>query len=313
MMADLLETSGHHHDPATLTRKRGRWTLFLEAIGGPRKLPQAILVYLLLTFLSVVFLFPVLWIVGMSFKTTSQMFNNPPLFIWTPTLDNYRAVLDFSDGVMNSPFLVSFGNSLLVACGAVLVSIVFGTLASYAFSRYRFPGSASMMFSLLLMRMLPPIAVIVPMFSLFQKYGLIDTYPGIILPLATFSVPIVIWILRDFFDQFPHELEESASIDGATRWQILWHVVLPTSKSALVAAVIMALLFAWNDFLFAAVLTGTTTRTLPVLMAGYAGDTGTNWGSMTASGVLVILPVLVFSFFAQKQLASGVLSGSVKQ
>lgn len=285
----------------------------LRAVGGRSELPWALFCYASLILLSAVFLFPIFWIVGLSFKTRDQMFADPPLFLWQPTFENYARALRLEDGLLDSPFFVTFTNSLTIALGAVILSVVLGTLASYSFARFRFKGAGSLLFALLLMRMLPPIAVVVPMYSLFQRYGLVDTYTGIILAYTTFTLPIVIWILRDFFGQFPRELEESAWIDGASRWATLWYVVLPSSKSALVAATIMAILFAWNDFLFAAVLTGSNTRTLPVLMAGFAGDTGINWGEMTASAVLVILPAMAFSFLAQRHLASGVLAGSVKE
>lgn len=298
---------------AQTSQAPGPWQRFLSAIGGRRQLPRALVLYAALLLVALVFLFPLLWIIGLSFKTREQMFANPPLFIWAPTLENYARTLRFSEGLGASPFLVAFANSFMIAAGAIILSLVLGVLAAYTFARFRFTGSGSMMFVLLLMRMLPPIALIVPLYSLFQRYGLVDTRSGIILAYTTFTLPMIVWILRDFFAQFPRELEESAAIDGASRWGVLWHVVLPSSRSGLVAAGIMAVLFAWNDFLFAAVLTGSNTRTLPVLMAGFAGDTGINWGEMTASAVLVILPVIAFSFLSQRQLVSGALSGGVKQ
>jgi ABC-type glycerol-3-phosphate transport system permease component len=163
------------------------------------------------------------------------------------------------------------------------------------------------------MRMLPPIAVLVPMYILFSKLGITTTRFSVILAYSTFSLPLVVWIMRGFFEDLPRELEESAWVDGASRYAAFRHVVLPLIRPGLVAASILSLQLAWNDFLFSAVLTNNATRTLPVLMAGFSGgDTGVDWGGMTASGVLVILPVLIFSFAAQRHLVAGLSSGAVK-
>jgi len=163
------------------------------------------------------------------------------------------------------------------------------------------------------MRMLPPIAVLVPMYVLFSKIGLANTHLAVMLAYSTFSLPLVVWILRDYFEDLPRELEESAWIDGATYAVAFRLVVLPLVRPGLVAVSILSLLLAWNDFLFAAVLTNNATRTLPVLMASYAnGDTGVDWGPMTASGVLVVLPVILFAVIAQKHLVAGLSSGAVK-
>ncbi|MBV9365712.1 MAG: carbohydrate ABC transporter permease [Solirubrobacterales bacterium] len=277
-------------------------------IGSRRsKLLFAVSVYAALTALACVFLFPLLWIAGLSLKTRLQVFATPPLFAWWPTLENYAAVLSRAD------FLQAFVNSLVVSAGAVLLSLMIGVPAAYAFARFPFRGSSFLFFSLLVMRMLPAIAVLVPMYVLFSKLGLTTTRLAVILAYTTFSLPLVVWIMRGFFHDLPRELEESAWVDGASRHVAFIHVVLPLIRPGLVAASILCLQLAWNDFLFAAVLTNNATRTLPVLMAAFSGgDTGVDWGGMTASGVLVILPVILFSFAAQRHLVAGLSSGAVK-
>jgi ABC-type glycerol-3-phosphate transport system permease component len=151
------------------------------------------------------------------------------------------------------------------------------------------------------------------MYILFNKLGLTTTRFSVVLAYTTFSLPLVVWILRGFFEDLPRELEESAWVDGASRHAAFALVVLPLIRPGLVAASILCLQLAWNDFLFAAVLTSNATRTLPVLMAAFSGgDTGVDWGGMTASGVLVILPVILFSFAAQRHLVAGLSSGAVK-
>jgi multiple sugar transport system permease protein len=278
-------------------RSRRRW----------RKLGFSASVYATLAMLALAFLFPLLWVVGLSFKTQIQVFAIPPLVLWTPTLANYVSVLRSSD------FLQAFINSLVIASAAVLLSVCIGVPTAYGMARFPFRGRSLLFVSLLLMRMLPPIAVLVPMYVLFSKVGLTTTRLSVVLAYTTFSLPLVVWIMRGVFEDLPRELEESAWVDGASRFAAFRHVVLPLIRPGLVATTILCLQLAWNDFLFAAVLTNNATRTLPVLMAAYAGsDTGTDWGGMTASGVLVVLPVLVFSFLAQRHLVAGLSSGAVK-
>lgn len=280
----------------------------LNYVGSRRgKLLFAGSVYAALIALTVAFLFPLVWIIGLSFKTRLQVFATPPLFLWWPTFENYAAVFGRAD------FLQAFINSLVVSTGAVTLSLCVGVPAAYAFARFPFTGRSFLFFALLAMRMLPPITVLVPMYVLFSKFGLTTTRLSVILAYTTFSLPLVVWIMRGFFEDLPRELEESAWVDGASRYGAFIHVVLPLIRPGLVAASILCLQLAWNDFLFAAVLTNNASRTLPVLMAAFSGgDTGVDWGGMTASGVLVVLPVVIFSFAAQRHLVAGLSSGAVK-
>jgi len=257
--------------------------------------------------LAVIFLFPLLWVIGLSLKTRLQVFADPPLFIWWPTLENYIDVLGRSD------FLLAFVNTLLVAGSAVTLSLCVGVPAAYAFARFPFTGRSFLFFALLVMRMLPPIAVLVPMYVLFSKLGLATTRLSVVLAYSTFALPLVVWIMRGFFEDLPKEVEESAWIDGASRYRAFALIVLPLARPGMVAAAILCLQLAWNDFLFAAVLTNNATQTLPVKMMSFsAGDSGVDWGGLTASGMLVILPMIVFAFMAQRHLASGLSSGAVK-
>jgi multiple sugar transport system permease protein len=280
----------------------------LNYVGSKRgKLIFASSVYVALAMLTVIFLFPLVWVLGLSLKTRLQVFSDPPLFLWSPTLENYETVLNRAD------FLKAFVNSLLTSSGAVTLSLCVGVPAAYAIARFPFRGRSLLFFGLLAMRMLPPIAVLLPMYILFSKLGLTTTRFSVILAYTTFSLPLVVWIMRGFFEDLPRELEESAWVDGASRYGAFRHVVLPLIRPGLVAASILCLQLAWNDFLFAAVLTNNNSRTLPVLMAAFTGgDSGTDWGGMTASGVLVILPVIIFSFAAQRHLVAGLSSGAVK-
>ncbi len=279
---------------AVVGSRRRRW---LQCVG----------VYGTLSLLVVIFLFPLLWILGLSLKTRMQTFSDPPLYLWWPTLENYIDVLGRSD------FLMAFVNTLIVSGSAVGLSLAIGVPAAYAFARFPFRGSSLLFFALLVMRMLPPIAVLVPMYVLFSQLGLITTRFSVVLAYSTFALPLVVWIMRGFFEDLPPELEESAWIDGANRFGAFRLIVLPLARPGMVAASILCLQLAWNDFLFAAVLTNNASQTLPVKMMTFsAGDSGVDWGGVTASGMLVILPVIVFSFLAQRHLVAGLSSGAVK-
>jgi multiple sugar transport system permease protein len=280
----------------------------LSPVGSRRsRRVRALAVYAALITLTGLFLFPLLWIVSLSLKTRLQMFTLPPLAPWWPTLENYAAVFGRAD------FGHAFVNSVIVSACAVSLSLLVGVPAAYAMARFPFFGRNAMFFALLAMRMLPPIAVLVPMYVLFAAAGLTTTRTSVVLAYTTFSLPLVVWIMRGFFEDLPRELEESAWVDGASRLRAFLHIVLPLIRPGIVAACILCLQLAWNDFLFAAVLTSNTTRTLPVLMAAFSGgDTGVDWGGMTASGVLVMLPVILFSFLAQRHLVAGLSSGAVK-
>lgn len=281
----------------------------MAAVTGSRRARRlrTALAYLALILLTLAFLFPLAWVLGLSLKTRPQIFASPPLYLWWPTLEHYADVLGRAD------FLKAFLNTLVVSASAVLLSLCIGVPAAYAFARFPFRGRSFLFFALLVMRMLPPIAVLVPMYVLFTRLGLATTRLSVVLAYTTFSLPLVVWIMRGFFEELPAELEESAWIDGATRGTAFLRVALPLSRPGIVAASILCLQLAWNDFLFAAVLTNNATQTLPVLMAGFSGgDSGVDWGAMTASGMLVILPVILFSFAAQRHLVAGLSSGAVK-
>jgi len=264
-------------------------------------------IYLGVAALVIVFIAPIVWILGISFKTRLQTFTSPPLFIWQPTFDNYAAVL------RTETFIPGLWHSLLTSGGAVLLSLAVGTPAAYAMARVTFRSRDLIYYSLLAMRMLPPIAVLIPMFMLFDALGMRNTTMSVVLAYTTFSLPLVVWVMRSFFEDLPAEVEESARIDGAGRWATLWLIVLPLARPGLVAIAILCLLLAWNDFLFAGVLTNNSTQTLPVLLASYStADSGIDWGRLSASGMLVVAPVLLVSMAVQRHLISGLSAGAMK-
>src|SRR6266403_272502 len=282
--------------------------LMAAVVGSSRvRNLESALIYATLTVLVLAFLFPVIWVLGLSLKTRAQVFASPPLYLWWPTFQTYADVLTRSD------FVRAFINTLIVSTSAVALSLGIGAPAAYAFARFPFKGRSILFFALLVMRMLPPIAVLVPLYLLFNKIGLATTRLSVVLAYTTFSLPLVVWLMRGYFEDLPVELEESAWIDGASRFGAFMYVILPLARPGLVAASILCLQLAWNDFLFSAVLTNNATQTLPVMMAAFnAGDSGMDWGGLTASGMLVTLPVILFSFVAQRHLVAGLSSGAVK-
>jgi multiple sugar transport system permease protein len=271
-----------------------------------QRLGYAIAAYTALVALAVAFLFPLLWVAALSFDTRMRTLGPAP-DVWRPTFENYTHVLRQAD------FFRALFNSAVTSTGAVALSLAVGAPAAYAFARFSFRGDRLIFLSLLVMRMLPPVAVLLPMFVVFSRLGMINTRVGVILAYTTFTLPLVVWVMRGFFEDLPREIEENAWIDGASRFAAFRTVVLPLARPGLVATAILSALLAWNDFLFAAVLTNRATRTLPVLLATYAGsDSGIEWGPMTASGVLVILPVVLFTFVIQRHLVAGLSSGALK-
>ncbi|MCB1463069.1 MAG: carbohydrate ABC transporter permease [Nitratireductor sp.] len=280
---------------------------FLGSRKSRRKALKLFFTYVALATLVIVLLFPVLWILSISLKTRLQVISTPPLLIWTPTLDNYREVLS------KGAFIPGLWNSLLVAGGSVLLSLGIGVPAAYSMARLRYAGKETIYYILLLMRMLPPIAVLIPMYMLFDALGIRNTRASVALAYTTFSLPVVVWVMRSVFQELPKEIEESATVDGASRWTTFVQIVLPLTRPGMVAVAILCLLVAWNDFLFASVLTSTATQTLPVLVASYSAfELGVEWGPLAAAGMLVITPVILVSILAQKHLVVGLSAGATK-
>lgn len=253
---------------------------------------------------------PVYWLVTISLKREIDQFAYPPLW-WgfPPTLEHYR-----------DAFLVrSFGrflvNSALTAAGSTILALLAGTPAAYALARFRWPGrwGERIGFSILSTRMLPPIVTIVPLFLMMRQAHLLNSLAGLGIVYTAFNLPFVIWMMRGFFDEIPPELEEAALLDGESRLGALLRIVLPLARPGLAATAIFCSIVAWNEFLFALILTQTeSATTLPVGIAARVTQYEIQWGAMSAAGVVAIIPVLVFAALAQKYLVRGLSLGAVK-
>ena len=252
------------------------------------------------------YLFPLVWLVMMSLKTQLDMFAVPPLFLFTPTFEHYEAT--FADRSFRS----AIRSSLIVTAVSMLASLLLGALAAFGLARFRMRFAEPLAFGLIIGRMIPPIVFVVPLFLLFNRLGLRNTHLGLILVYTAFNLPFVIWLLRSFFEEVPVDLEHAAMIDGASRLRAFWSVTLPLAAAGIAATAVFVAIAAWSEFLFALILTGPDTGTLPVFLATFVGDRTIDWGGVASTGVLVILPLVVLGLLVQRNLIKGLTMGAMK-
>lgn len=259
-------------------------------------------------FAAAVFLFPVFWMVLSSFKEQRDIFTVPPTLFFTPTLETYISYMQRAD---ISRRLI---NTIIVAVGSGLLSIFAGSMAGYALARIKLRGASTIGVLILLSRGVPPIALAVPMFLVARSLGVTDQHITLILAYCTFLIPYVMWLMRGFFLALPKELEESAMIDGCSRFGAFFKIIVPISLPGLLSTMIFSMILAWEELLFALVLTNRNASTIPVAIAGIAGDTvnGANWGALTAVGTITVIPVVVFALLVQKWLIQGLADGATK-
>jgi multiple sugar transport system permease protein len=282
------------------------------ARSGPRRAPLLTsLRYVVVAFALVFFLFPIVWIVGISVKLPADYLNKPP--IWIP-----REVtgLHYSS-VMAEKGTLALTNSLIIAGTATILSLLVGSLAAYSLARFN-TGGRHLGFWLLSQRMMPPVVLVIPFFLLLRETGKINPRLGIDqhLPLiaiyAVFNLPFVIWMMRSYFAGVPAEIEESAMIDGATRLGVLARITLPLALPGLIATAVFAFIFAWTEFLFAVVFTRTNAVTLPVVISGFTGAQGSNWGRACALSVVATAPVFVLVLLVQRHFVRGLTLGAIR-
>jgi len=269
---------------------------------------------------AVFFLAPFSWLVLTSFMHESDAMSVPlRLLRARPTLENYatfvapsgtRSIVGSRAAENTMP---GIWNSMLAATGTAVLNLVLGVLAGYSFARLRFPGRTSVLFLYLGSRMVPGIALIVPLYLVIQRAGLLDTLLALVVTYLTFTLPFTIWLLKSYFQGIPRELEEAALVDGCGFWRMMGRVLLPAAAPGLVAAAMFAFMTAWNDYLFAVILTSSmAAKTAPVVVAGFATDVTTERTLMAAGGVLAVVPPLVLAFLFQRLIVQGLVSGAVK-
>jgi multiple sugar transport system permease protein len=251
---------------------------------------------------AVIAIFPLYWVITTSLKAQVDVFRMPPVWIFKPTLENYRLVL-------GSRFPSYFLNSLIVSVGTVTLSLLIGVPAGYGLARLRIRRRQDIDFFLLSTRMAPPIAFIVPFYLLWSRLHLVDKYPGLILVYLLFTTAFVVWMMRAFFEEVNPELDEAAWVDGCSKWGAFVRVALPCVKGGLVATTILAVLLTWNEFFYALILTSFNVKTMPVALPGYVGFVRLRWGELSAAATIVVAPVLVFAALVQKYLMRGLVGG----
>lgn len=250
-----------------------------------------------------------------SFKELLAAFKLPEVGDWagvgvffdfTPTFSHYQTL--FSENNF-SRYLM---NSLIAAGGSAIISVVFGSLAAYSLSRVDFRGKSDLFFWIISTRMAPVVAVMVPLFAIFRSLGLVGTLPGLILAYTTFNLPFAIWILKGFFDNVPYGIEEAQMVDGATRFQA-FRSILPLVAPGIGAFIVLCVLFAWNDFLFAAIIGSGGAKTLPVATRELVQPQNIQWGAIMAAGVVTTAPMMLLGLVIRKYLVTGLTMGAVKE
>ena len=258
-----------------------------------------------LSFLVSVAILPVVWMVLTSLKPNVDIAAYPPRLFFQPTLDHYAEVIQ-GRGALSAIF-----DSLIVATASTTLSTLIGAMAGYAMARFdvggKFLGSW-----ILSQRMLPPIAIVIPIFILFRSAELLDTYWVLIIMYTVMNLPLSIWLIRSFVWDVPIELDEAAWLDGASVYTTLWRVIFPILRPGLIAASTLAFVVSWNEFLFALILVGNTVRTVPVVAAGVVTDRAILWGQMAAIGTLAAIPIVAVTIIAQKHLIRGLSLGALK-
>ncbi|MFZ9950459.1 MAG: carbohydrate ABC transporter permease [Gemmobacter sp.] len=303
--------------------------------GARLKLVSGLLVglYALITLL------PLLWIIATGFKSSADAIAYPPKLVFEPTLEGYvnlfttqtrqtpemlaadppttwyERIVSEKGMVIAGPsrFGERFLNSIIIGFGSTFLSVFLGTLAAYAFSRYRVPLKDDLLFFILSTRMMPPIAVAIPIFLMFRTLGLSDTHAGMILLYTAVNLSLAVWLLKGFIDEIPREYEEAALIDGYSRFHAFVKVVLPQAATGIASTAIFCLIFAWNEYAFAVLLTSGTAQTAPPFIPTIIGVGGRDWPAVAAGATLFLLPVMVFTILLRKHLLRGITFGAVRK
>ncbi len=268
-----------------------------------RRLALAAIAGLLLT----VWAFPVLWGLMTSFKSERDVLAYPPVWLFEPTLANYREVIFGASSI-----LPNLWSSLVVSVSATVLTMLFAVPSAYALARLRYPAKRASGFYILATQMLPPVGLIIPYYLALQKIGGLDTYSGLTAIYLTFSLPFAIWLMVSYFEDVPYEMEEAALLDRAGRYRTLWYVILPQVRGGIAVTTIFVFLNAWNEFMFAVVLGGNKVRPVTVAMFNFISVEQTQWAKLAAGAMLAMAPVILIGIFAQRHIVKGLTVGAVK-
>ncbi|MBP8973885.1 MAG: carbohydrate ABC transporter permease [Anaerolineae bacterium] len=282
-----------------------------------RPLGQSILLYAVVLFWCFIVLFPFYWLGTTSFKRQLDVLRQPkyiPYYDFEPTTEHWDYLLNMRRDVTWR----HFRNSLIAASGGTVGAVLVGAMAGYGLSRfrYRWPKlnwrNDNIAFWIISQRFLPPALFVVPFLIAYAKLGLIDTHAGLIIAYTMFNIPFAVWIMRDFFDGLPVDLEESARVDGASRWTAFVRIVLPLSAPGLASVSIFSFVFSWNEYLYALMLTNFNAITMPVYIAGQNTQRGVEWWYISALAITAVLPVIVVGLLLERFITRGLVAGAIK-
>ncbi|PHQ66405.1 MAG: sugar ABC transporter permease [Sneathiella sp.] len=289
---------------------------------------------------AVITLVPLAWILMTGLKTPPDSISYPPKVLFEPSLEGYVNLFttrtrvsketlaalppptNFAHEIVRNRGMVIVGpskfgqrfmNSVIIGFGSTFLSIFLGTLAAYAFSRFKIPMADDLLFFILSTRMMPPIAVAIPIFLMYRNLGLSDTHLGMILLYTAVNISLAVWLLKGFIDEIPREYEEAALIDGYTRFQAFYKVVLPQAATGIASTAIFCLIFSWNEYAFAVLLTSGTAQTAPPFIPTIIGVGGLDWPAVAAGATIFLIPVMVFTIMLRKHLLRGITFGAVRK
>ncbi len=289
---------------------------------------QKILFWVTLGLVFLFFMFPLYWILISSFKTRADVVTTVPSYIpyveFEPTLNNYRDVLFGGERASGegstvtssadvSEFRDRLINSIIITGASTALAVFVGTLTAYAVSRFNIPLEDDFMFFVLSTKMLPPIVVLIPIFVLFSDFGLRDSYIGLIILYTAFNLPFVVWIMKGFFDEIPKEYEDAAMVDGYSRFQAIYKIVLPEAIPAMAATAVFSIIVSWNEFVLVNFLNRNVAGTVPPFLNSIIGVGAVEWGRLAAASVIYVIPVIIFTFIVRNHLLRGVTFGAVRR
>lgn len=292
------------------------------------KLLNQILFWLALGIVFLFFMFPLYWILISSFKTRADIVSTIPTYLpyveFEPTMNNYRDVLfggatasgegsTVTSSADVSEFRDRLINSIIITGASTALAVLVGTLTAYAVSRFTIPLEDDFMFFVLSTKMLPPIVVLIPIFVLFSDFGLRDSYFGLIILYTAFNLPFVVWIMKGFFDEIPKEYEDAAMVDGYSRFQAIYKIVLPEAIPAMAATAVFSIIVSWNEFVLVNFLNRDAASTVPPFLNSIIGVGAVEWGRLAAASVIYVIPVIIFTFLVRNHLLRGVTFGAVRR
>lgn len=281
----------------------------------PKRLIRRILLYLAVSIIIVWTVAPYVWLIISSVSYRIDLLQVP--LHWIPpriTLDNYRELFVSAGGANENAtlFLHALKNSSIIAFSATFIALVLGVFSAYALARLKFPGSNASMALMMTAQMLPPIAIVIPIYVLLRRFQMLDTHMGLVLVYLSFILPLVVWLMRSYFSSIPSELEDAARIDGCSRLGALFRVILPLAGPGLVSVAVFAFIAAWNEYLYAFILTTVDAKTLPVLIGEFSTKLGLEYLRIAAAGVLASLPPVILALAFQRFIMRGLTAGAVK-